>query len=131
MAKSIDQLTPDLKKVLDLTMLGFAEAINNNVRVPGKVPYDTNKPPGEEHFVDAWKADGGRNFTVLDYKHTYMLTNNLPYAATITFDDQSLFPESWDGVNRLKSAAPDWFFVMMKSFQPDLDKALKKAQSQI
>ena len=123
MAKSIDQLTPDLKKVLDLTMLKFAEAINNNVRVKGTVPYDTGA------FADAWQADGGRNFTKLDYKHTYMLTNNLPYAATITFDTD--YPESWGGVNRLRTAAPDWFFVMMKSFEPKLKKALKDAESEL
>lgn len=119
-AKPISQLTPDLTKVLDVMMHRFASRISNRLQTPALVPFDTG------NYVNSWEP---KQFKQLDYTDEYRMTNDVPYAATITFDGN--YPPSWGGQNRLKSAAPDWFFVMMKSLEPDLKAALKYAESQL
>lgn len=59
-----------------------------------------------------------------DPRKTYHLTNNLPYAATITLGVN--FPPSWGGENRLVSAPATWFTTIRNQTIPELgDEALK------
>ena len=91
MTKPIKDLVPDLQQVLDHTMRETVISFHSNLS--GDIsPKDTGA------FRAAWMVDGGptANSLKLDYKHRYIIENNLPYAERLCFGNwASSKPKTW------------------------------------
>jgi len=112
MTKPIKDLVPDLQQVLDHTMretvISFHSDLSGDIS-----PKDTGA------FRAAWMADGNTSTgsLKLDYKHRYIIENNLPYAERLCFGN-------W-AQSRPKTWFPDYF---NSKGQAIVNAAVRKAE---
>ena len=112
MTKPIKDLVPDLQQVLDHTMRETVISFHSDLS--GEIsPIDTGA------FRAAWMADGSTSTDSLklDYKHRYIIENNLPYAERLCFGN-------W-AVSRPKTWFPDYF---NSKGQAIVNAAVRKAE---
>ena len=115
MSKSIKDLQPDLENFLNHVMRETVISFHSDLS--GEIsPIDTGA------FRAAWMADGDTSAgsLTLDYKHTYVIENNLPYAERLCFGDWAT------------SRPKDWFIAYFNGMgQSVVDQAITTAESQL